>query len=187
MEKILIFLKGLPEKYGWRFWVSAVVGFLCAIGTFMPDSGFKWWQAILCFIPMWFLGYFMFMLCLWMWKMIFKGTGKAAKAAGKVAIGAASLAVGGATTLAKGGSSSGTNTNSKSSYSPKQVNRVYTMKYNGQLPGPAFLDVPSYSSSSTARPSRDEIIAALENLGYDHQRAKDLAHGGSDRVWTVVS
>lgn len=77
--------------------------------------------------------------------------------------------------------------NNGSELAPQKVNRVYRMKYNGTgEAGPAYIDVPSYNAGSNSRPTRDEIIAALENMGYDKAKAKSLANGGSDRTWEVV-
>lgn len=36
------------------------------------------------------------------------------------------------------------------------------------------------------RPTRDEIIAALEKMGYDRSRATSLADGGSTSMWEVM-
>ncbi len=67
--------------------------------------------------------------------------------------------------------------------SPKQINRVYRMRNNSGN-GPKYLDVPSMYYYG--RPTRDEIIAALEKMGYDRSRATSLANGGSTSMWEVM-
>ncbi len=67
--------------------------------------------------------------------------------------------------------------------SPKQINRVYRMRNNSGN-GPKYLDVPSMYYYG--RPTCDEIIAALEKMGYDRSRAKSLANGGSTSMWEVM-
>lgn len=181
MEKILNYVKNVlnnqRQKYGWKFWFCALFGLLGAIGGFFADD-LQWWVAILIFIPMWILGYWMLMLVLWMWKMIFKGTGKAAKVAGKAA-------VGGAAALVKGGASSGNG--EEKTNSGKRVNKVWTMRYIGQgrSDGPEYLQVPS--ANQFGRPTGNEIKEALMSLGYDSGKASSLANGGGESTWEVVS
>ena len=178
------FINHQREKYGFWFYFCAFFAVLGGIGLVLESPIL----GILLFIPFIVFGYYMMLLVLWMWAMIFKLFGKTVKFAGKTAVAAGGAAIGvGAAATASKRRSGGSSSSDSSGNRPRQVNRVYRMKYNGQgRSGPDYLDVPSAQSASTARPSRDEIIAALEDIGYSHQDAKDLANGGSTHDWEVV-
>ena len=185
MSKILDFLKKQPQKYGWKFWFSLIMGLVTALGVFECRDEFTLLQCILLFIPVWILGYCGIMVSLWMLKVLLKGTGKTAKVAGKVAVGAGKMAVKGAAAMANVGPSSGNGNMNKSS--EKKVNKVWTMQYvgKGRQDGPEYLQVPS--SNQTGRPTGNEIKEALLSLGYDSATAHSLANGGGESTWKVVS
>lgn len=85
-EKIINYLKGLPSKYGWKFWACIVFSIMCAISGWQ-EEGFL--QALYGLVggPIVFI--IIYYLFKGMWKFI-KGTGKVA---GKTAVVAGKTAV----------------------------------------------------------------------------------------------
>jgi hypothetical protein len=84
-------------------------------------------------------------------------------------------------------SSSSATTNSQSNTSPqKTVRKVWTMKYvgpeNRKAPN-GFVNVPSMQQ--TFRPTHDELVEALKNMGYSSVDINSIA-GGPDSWWEPV-
>ena len=95
-------------------------------------------------------------------------------------------AITGIGTNSSSGKSSATN-NSQSGTSPKkEIRKVWTMKYvgpeNRKAPN-GFVNVPSMQQ--TYRPTHNEIVEALKNMGYSSADINSIA-GGPDSWWEPV-
>ena len=95
-------------------------------------------------------------------------------------------AVTGLAAMGSSSSNSSSTNNSQTNTSTKKIMRVWTMKYvgpeNRKAPN-GFVNVPS--SQQCYRPTHDEIVEALRNMGYSSVDINSIA-GGPDSWWEPV-
>lgn len=78
--------------------------------------------------------------------------------------------------------SSPTKANNNSNEPKKTVRKVWRCTYIGtHNAAPKVLDVPSENASG--RPSGNEFVSALKEMGYDDGMAHSIANGGSNACW----
>ena len=180
-DKILDFIKSMPKRYGWKFWVCLIAAIFCFyIGW--EENGIGSALAYFFVMPL------VIMFIIYFYYYLFKAGKATGKAAGKGAwkatkyVGkgvAASVAAGMASNGAGGGKSE--SKNESKSYQ-KEVRRVWVGTYKGKYSAaPKQLSVPSWQTIHG--PSAEEIKEAAMKLGYDKTQAFYIVGSNHDWEW----
>lgn len=181
-DKIFDFIKSLPKRYGWKFWVcllSAILGIFIGwdedgLGTAIAYF-FVMPLAIMFII---YFYYFLFKAGKATGKAAGKGAWKATKYVGK---GVVSTVAAGMAADGGGGGKSGSKKESVPYH--KEVRKVWVGTYKGKYSAaPKQLSVPSWQT--IGGPSAEEIKEAAMKLGFDKTQAFYIVGSNHDWEWS---